>query len=491
MRIAHISAEVTPFAKTGGLGDVVGALPAYQAALGHEVSIWMPYYRQVRQWLAKKGLAPEWVCDPIRIELGYQAYEVGIGRTKLPGSEVPVYLVAHEPFFDRDQVYAGFYGRDDGYKRYPVFVRAALEAMRRLKLVPDVLHAHDWHTALAPMAVSWDRPRDWHFEKTATALTIHNAAYQGMYAPDTFIHLGLPTGAFSEAGVTWGGAVNLLKGGILAADAVTAVSPNFAQEITTIDGGFGIDPVLRFRGRDLVGIVNGIDSKVWNPAADTLIPQTYDAATIEKKLENRRALLVRAGMDPDDRGFVVGIVSRLTSQKGLDMLFPVLGELLGDGVRFVMLGSGDPELERTMHTVSHYAQKRFWAYVGYSEELAHLIEAGADAFLMPSRFEPCGLNQLYSLAYGTPPIVRRVGGLADTVVPYDGRNLKHATGFGFDAASPEALRETVRWAHRGYRDPVVWTRLVKNGMAQDFGWTRSAEKYLALYGRILARKRRT
>lgn len=488
MRIAHLSAEVSPFAKTGGLGDVAGSLPIYQAALGHEVSVWMPYYRQVREWLARHGQPATWVTDPIRIDLGYQSYEVGVLRTTLPGSDVPVFLIAHDPLFDREAIYAGFFGRDDGYRRYAVFVRAVLEAMRRLALVPDILNAHDWHTALAPMALAWDRPRDWHFENTASVLTIHNAAYQGMYAPDTFLHLGLPGGVFSDAGVLWKGAVNLLKGGVLAADAVTAVSPTFAHEITTADGGFGLDPVLRHRGRELVGIVNGIDPRVWNPAVDTRIPERYDATNFAGKLVNRRHLLVRAGMDPDDRGFVVGVVGRLTSQKGYDLLFPVLEELIRDGVRFTFLGSGEASLESTIHTFSHRAQRRFWGYVGFQEDLAHLIEAGADAFLMPSRFEPCGLNQLYSLAYGTPPIVRRVGGLADTVVSYDGHNAAAATGFGFDAADPIALRETVRWAHRCYRDPLLWTRLVKNGMAKDFSWTRSAEKYLALYQRLHHRR---
>ncbi len=489
MRIAHLSAEIAPFAKTGGLGDVVGALPRYQASLGHDVAVWMPYYRQVREWLKKKAISPEWVTEPLRVELGYQTYEVGLLRTKLPGSDVPVYLVAHDPFFDRDGIYAGFYGRDDGYKRYALFVRAALEAMRRLQLVPDVLNAHDWHTALAPMAIAWDRPRDWHFRKTATVLTIHNAAYQGMYAPDVFIHLGLPSGVFSEAGVMWNGAVNLMKGGVLSADAITAVSPTFAREIASEQGGFGLDPVLRYRRRSLVGILNGIDTDVWNPAVDTRIPERYDAEHLERKLVNRRHLLKLANMAADDRGFVVGVVGRLTSQKGYDLLFPVLDDLIRDGIRFVFLGSGEDGLEAKLHHYSHAARGRFWGYVGFNEDLAHLIEAGADAFLMPSRFEPCGLNQMYSLAYGTPPIVRRVGGLADTVVPYDGRNLALATGFNFDAAEPHALRETVRWAHRTYQHPQQWTRIVRNGMAKEFSWTLSAERYVKLYERLLARKR--
>jgi starch synthase len=485
MRIAHLSAEVSPLAKTGGLGDVVGALPKTLAELGHDVSVWMPYYRQVRKWLQNKGIGVTQALDPMRLDVGYARYQVGLLRTELPGSKVPLYLVAQDELFDRPEIYSpDVYGRDDGLRRYAVFVRAALEAMRRLQQVPDILHAHDWHAALAPMALRWDEPRDWHFGKTASVLTLHNAAYQGMYSPETFVSLGLPRAALSEAGLGWKGAVNLLKGAILAADAITAVSPTFAQEITTSEGGFGLDPVLRHRRGALVGIVNGIDPNVWNPAVDKKIPRTYDAEHLEGKLENRRALLQRAGMDPDDRGLVVGVVGRLVRQKGYDLLFPVLDELLGDGVRFVCLGSGEDELERNMHAYSHRRQGRFWGYVGFDDDLAHLVEAGADAFLMPSRFEPCGLNQLYSLAYGTPPIVRRVGGLADTVVSYDGGNAASATGFGFDDAYPAALRETVRWAHRAYRNPVLWTQLVRNGMARDFSWRRSAERYLQVYARI-------
>ncbi|MFN7130600.1 MAG: glycogen synthase [Myxococcales bacterium] len=487
MRIAHLSAEVSPFAKTGGLGDVVGALPKYQAELGNDVSIWMPLYRQVHEWLGKRGQSPEWVTGPYDVEVGYKRYTVGLLRTFLPGSLVPVYLVGCDPLFDRPQVYStDAHGRDDGWLRYAVFVRAALEGMRRTQEVPDVLNAHDWHTCLAPMALAWDRPRDWHFEKTVTTLTIHNAAYQGMYGPDTFMDLNLPREM--APGVMWRGALNLMKGGVMSAWAITAVSPTFAHEITTPDGGFGLDPILRHRRDDLVGILNGIDSQVWNPATDTRIPKTYDRDHLEGKLENRRALLSMAGMDPDDRNMVVGIVGRLTEQKGYDLLFPVLDDLLRDGIRFVMLGSGDERLEGLVHHYGHHARGRFWGYVGFSDDLAHLIEAGCDTFLMPSRFEPCGLSQLYSLAYGTPPIVRRTGGLNDTVIGYDGWNRDWATGFGFDSPDPHALRETVRWAHRCYGDMHLWTQLVRNGMAQDFSWYRSAEKYLDLYRKLLPRR---
>lgn len=480
MRIAHLSAEVTPFAKSGGLGDVVGSLPQAQASLGHDVAVWMPLYREVREALRKQGVEPEVACEPFRVSLGAYGQEVGILRTRLPGSDVPLFLVGADEYFDRPQIYSpNAAGEDDGILRYTIFVRAVLGAMQRLWNAPEILHAHDWHAALAPMAVAWDRPRDWIFNNTATILTIHNLAYQGAYQRRTFEFLGLPADVLPQ--VDWDGAVNLMKGGIVAADVITAVSPTFAREIMTPEGAFGLDPVLRMRSADLIGIVNGIDPLVWNPAVDPRIPFNYDASTLELKLENRKALLAASGMDPDDREFVVGVIGRLTHQKGFDLLFPVLGDLIGSGIRFVMLGSGERDLERQVHRFSNISGGRFWGYVGFQEDLAHRIEAGADALLMPSRFEPCGLNQLYSLAYGTLPIVHRVGGLADTVIGYDGSNGAVATGFTFDAPTSSALRDTVLWAQHCYHDPLLWTHLAQNGMRQDYSWRHSAEMYVDVY----------
>jgi len=477
MRIAHLSAEVTPFAKSGGLGDVAGALPKAQAELGHDVTVWMPLYREVRESMRKLGIEAEPACEPFRV--GNQ--EVGILRTKLPHSEVPLFLVGADEYFDRKHIYSpSTSGEDDGIVRYSLFVRAVFAAMHKLWNAPEILHAHDWHMALAPMAIAWDRPRDWIFSGTKSVLTIHNLAYQGMYPRSMFGALGLPGDALPL--VDFDGAINLMKGGIVAADVITAVSPTFAREITTPDGGFGLDPLLRLRSDRLIGIVNGIDPLIWNPAIDPKIARNYDLHSIEGKLDNRKALLDSLGMDGDDRGFVVGIVGRLTHQKGFDLLFPVLGDLVGAGIRFAMLGSGEPDLENKMH---EYSGSRFWAYVGFSDDLAHRIEAGADAFLMPSRFEPCGLNQLYSLAYGTPPIVRRVGGLADTVIGFDGHNRERATGFTFEDATPFALRDTVLWAQRCYQDPMLWTQLALNGMSQDFSWKHSAEMYCEVYRRVM------
>lgn len=487
MRIAHLSAEVYPFARTGGLGDVVGALPAAQAELGHDVSVWMPLYRQVRDEAARRRVALEQAGEPFRVDLGFETHDVGLLRSALPRSRVPVFFIDASRFFDRPFLYSKDPGgRDDGLYRYAVFVRAALEAMKRLHRVPDLFHAHDWHAALVPMALTWDRPGDRQFAHSASVFTIHNLAFQGVYDRNDFIDLGLPRQVLPA--LIWHDRLNLVKGAALAADVVTAVSPTFAREMTTPEGGFGLDAVFRFRGESLVGIVNGVDRALWNPAVDSRIPRPYGAAELAGKAESRRALLHLAGMELTDPGFVIGAVGRLTEQKGYDLAFSALGELVCDGIRFMFLGAGDPHLESAVRAAAARAPGRVFGYVGFDDTLAHLVLAGSDAFLMPSRFEPCGLSQLYALADGTLPIVRRVGGLVDTVVPYDGTNAERATGFGFDAATPEALRDAVRWAHRCFADRVLWERLVRNGMAQDFSWERSARTYLDLYARKLSER---
>jgi starch synthase len=481
MRIAHLSAEVAPFAKAGGLGDVVGSLPVAQAKLGHEVSVWMPLHRQAREELARRGLVADRLGS-YGIVSGPLHLEVGLLRAELPGSKVPVFFVEADRFFNRPHVYGlSADGRDDGLLRFGCFVRGALEGMRRYGLVPEVLNAHDWHAALAPMILAWERPAA--FAGTVTVLTIHNLAYQGVYDIQDSGLVDVPLHRLPA--VAWRGALNLLKGGILTARLLTTVSPTFAWEITTPEGGFELDPILRYRASDLTGIINGIDTEVWSPSSDLLIPRHYGQGSLDGKVAAREELLRLAKMDPADPGLVIGMIGRLTPQKGYELLLPALDELIGEGIRFVLLGSGDPPIEKRLREVAERSPGKAWAHLGFDDPLAHLIEAGADAFLMPSIFEPCGLNQLYSLAYGTVPIVRRVGGLADTVVPFDGTNAEVATGFSFREVSPQALREAVRLAARAHRDPALWSLLVRNGMGQDFSWQRSAERYLEVYRRAV------
>ncbi len=479
MKIAHLSAECMPFAKTGGLGDVAAALPRAQAAAGHEVEVWLPFHLPAAQWYRQRKSWPELGCEPLVLDIMGQSYQVGILRGQLPASQVPVYFVACDPFFHRGPIYALDHdGNDDGLWRFALFVRAAIAAMKKLGRRPQILHCHDWHPALAPMLGAWSNYRDRFFDEVASVLTIHNLHHQGAYDTGLFPALGLP----EETGplVTHAGRINLLKGAIVAADMITTVSPTYAWEIQTREGGSGLDAVLRERADRLVGILNGIDPSEWNPARDPHLAARYSLKDLAGKAGCRRTLCEAAGFAPEDPGMVLGAIGRLTEQKGFDVLLDAVPRLLADGTRIVMLGSGDPALEQRMLGYSQEHPGRFHAWLGYDEARAHAIEAGADSFIMPSRFEPCGLNQMYSLAYGTPPIVRRTGGLADTVIGYQGSNLDVANGFVFDDLTPEAIVGTVAWARSTLAGPQ-WPQLVFNAMRADFSWQRSAELYQAVY----------
>jgi starch synthase len=462
----------------------VGTLPRALAARGHDVDLFMPFHLEAARWYRLRNSWPEVALPPFEVSLLGRAHTVGLLWDLLPGSVVPVYFVAHDPLFHRRQIYApNEEGRDDGLWRFTLFVRAAIEALKRLQRRPRVLHAHDWHPALAPMLGAWSSWRDPWFDDVASVLTIHNLGYQGVYGREEFPILGLPDEAWTGGAVEYGGNVNLLKGAIVAADMITAVSPTYADEIRTADGGAGLDPARRARGERVVGILNGVDTTVWNPARDPHLPAHYGVEDLRGKAECRAELCRLAGFEPGDPGMILGAIGRLTDQKGFDLLLEAAPELIRRGVRIAMLGSGEPALEGAMRLLQAHAPGRFRALVGYDEPASHRIEAGADAFVMPSRFEPCGLNQMYSLAYGTPPIVRRTGGLADSVEGFDGQNLDTATGFVFDEASPRALAATVLWAQRVFFHRDSWSRIVRNGMTRDFSWDRSAEKYDAVYRR--------
>ncbi len=481
MKICHLSAECMPFAKTGGLGDVAAALPRAQWAAGNDVEIWLPFHLQAAEWYRRRHSWPALGCEPLRIEILGQSYEVGILRGQLPASQVPVYFVAHDPFFQRGPIYAADpTGRDDGLWRFTLFVRAALTAMKKLGRRPQILHCHDWHPALAPMLGAWSSYRDRWFDEIASVLTIHNLHHQGTYEPSLFPALGLP--AETAPLVSHHGAVNLLKGALVAADMITTVSPTYAWEIRTREGGQGLDELLHARADRLVGILNGIDPSEWDPAVDPHLVARYSAADLRGKAQCRRALCEAAGLAADDPGMILGAIGRLTEQKGFDVLLDAVPQLLAAGTRIVMLGSGDSQLERRMLGYAAAHPGRFHAWLGYDEARAHSIEAGADSFIMPSRFEPCGLNQLYSLAYGTPPIVRHTGGLADTVIAYHGHNLDSANGFSFHDLTPAAIVGTVAWARQAMAQGA-WPQLVENAMRADFSWQRAEEHYAEVYRR--------
>lgn len=484
MNVVHLSAECLPWAKTGGLGDVVSALPKALARRGHEAAVFLPFHLSAAEWYRRRAKWPAAATDPFEITLLGTAYSVGLLTDFLPGSDVPVYFVAQDELFHRKEIYSPDpSGRDDGLWRFSLFVRAAVEGMRRLGRKPQVVNAHDWHPSLAPMLGAWSSWRDPWWDDVATVLTIHNVAYQGVYDRSEFPVLGLPREVWDGGLLEWNGALNLMKGSVLAADMVNAVSPTYANEIRTSAYGFGLDPVLRAKGDRVIGILNGVDTDEWNPARDKYTVAHYSAGSLAGKAECRQDLCRAAGFEPGDPGMVLGAIGRLTDQKGFDLLLEAAPELIRRGVRIAMLGSGEPALEGAMRLLEAHAPGRFRAFVGYDEALAHRIEAGADAFAMPSRFEPCGLSQMYSLAYGTPPIVRRTGGLADSVVGYDGRDLDVATGFVFDDPSPHALAAEILHAQHVFFHRNDWARIVANGMAQDFSWDRSAARYEEMYRR--------
>jgi starch synthase len=462
----------------------VGSLPKALAARGHDVDVFMPFHLQAARWYRRRETWPGAALPPFEVSVLGRSHTVGVLRDLLPGSLAPVYFVAHDPLFHRREIYApNDQGRDDGLWRFTLFVRAAIEALKRLDRRPRILHAHDWHPALAPMLGAWSNWRDRWFDDVASVLTIHNLGYQGVYGREEFPILGLPEAAWWGGAVEHRGDVNLLKGAIAAADMITAVSPTYANEIRSREGGVGLDSFLNARGDRVVGILNGVDTSVWNPAHDTHLPAHYGPEDMRGKAECRAELCRIAGFEPGDPAMIVGAIGRLTDQKGFDLLLEAAPELIRRGIRIAMLGSGEPALEGAMRVLEAHAPGRFRAFVGYDEPAAHRIEAGADAFVMPSRFEPCGLSQMYSLAYGTPPIVRRTGGLADSVVPYDGYNLDRATGFSFDAPAPHALAAEVLRAQHVFFQRDRWKRIVENGMAQDFSWNRSAGEYEAVYRR--------
>jgi len=480
LKVCQTASEVTPFAKTGGLGDVVAGLSRALAKRGHDVRVFLPFYAR----LAKSDtqfLVVEYLRD-VEIRLGERAFTYSVLTTKLPRSGVDVYFVHCPALYHHEGIYSGDW---DEYLRYALLTRATLECCQRMGWGPDILHVHDWHTALGPLYLrtlfGWDRL----FARTRTVLTLHNLAYQGVYSAAVLDELGLaPHAHLLHQEDLAAGRVGFLKTGLLYADLLTTVSRTYAREIQTAEQGAGLEAMLRARADRLVGIVNGVDYDEWDPSTDRHLPHHYSASDLAGKERMKQALLGKVGLPYAKSAPVVGVVSRLTAQKGFELLFDTLPEFLFHrDLRFVALGSGEERYENFLHWLQISFPGRAWTFRGYNEELAHWIEAGADLFLMPSRFEPCGLNQMYSLRYGTPPVVRRTGGLADTVEPWNPVG-ETGTGFSFDHFTPEGLRWALDYALNAFRDPVAWAKLQRNGMAQDFSWDRQVEPYEALYRQL-------
>ncbi len=483
LKICFAAAEVAPFAKTGGLGDVSAALPRTLHRLGHDVRLFLPFYSRIDR--DRHQIVPVDFLQDVPLQLGGRLYRYSLYTTTVPRSSLPLYLVFCPALFHRPGIYTS---DSDEAVRFALLTRAAIECCQRMGFAPDIFHANDWHTALAPLLLKTTYGWDGLFAGTRTVLTLHNVGYQGVFAASTIGQLGL--GEHAERfhnGDLRAGRVNLLKTGLLYADVLTTVSPTHAREIQTAEYGMGLDELLRRRSDHLVGILNGIDPEEWSPERDPLIPLNYSADDLEGKAFNKLALMGDLGLHHDPRVPALGIVTRLVKQKGIELLQAVLpGFLAGVDCRLAVLGSGEPAYEEFFQALQGRFPGRVCFYRGYSNELAHRIEAGCDLFLMPSLYEPCGLNQMYSLAYGTPPVVRRTGGLADSVVQFD-RGRGEGTGFVFDHASPDGLRWALGYAMDVWHDRPAWDRLVQNGMRQDFSWEKQAGEYVRLYRRLTGR----
>ncbi len=480
-KICFLSSEVAPYAKTGGLADVAGALPVYLGSQGHDVRVFMPLYSSLDT--SKFDFTPVEFLRDLSLQLGPHRFDFSVFVTKMPNSEVDLYCINCPALYHRPGVYTGEW---DEHLRYGMLTMATLECCQRMGWGPDVFHCNDWHTALLPLYLkslyNWDQL----FHHSRTVLTIHNIAYQGIFPADVIGNLELAPfrHLFFQEDLE-AGAVSFLKTGLLYADVITTVSRTYAREIQTDAFGMGLQNILRQRSASVLGIVNGVDYSLWNPETDPLIYRNYTVDDVEEgKAENQQQLLRDLGLTYHPRIPVLGIVSRLTAQKGFDLLSEPLPEALRYlDLRVVVLGTGEERYQEHFHWLQSAFPQKVCYYKGYSEELAHRIEAGSDIFLMPSKFEPCGLNQMYSLKYGTVPIVRKTGGLADTVQLFDPARGE-GTGFVFEHYDSTGFAWALKTALKTYRSPELWATVRRNGMLQDYSWQKQGAVYEQLYEQL-------
>ena len=482
MQIVFAASECVPFAKSGGLADVVGALPPALVKLGHEVSVFVPLYASVRP-----HLAGEWKYAVRSITIPFPHYNLFPGIVDGGRRDgVQFYFVDFPDFFDRQ----GLYGSDGGeypnnWERFGLFCRAVVEASKLLG-VPEVFHVHDWQASLIPVYLRTVYSGDPVLRKSGTVLTIHNAGYQGWYPPQTTARLLFPWEIFTFDKIEQYDTFNFLKGGVVYSDMITTVSRKYAQEIQTPEFGTGLDGVLRRRAGDLRGILNGVDYSEWDPATDGDLAAHYSPDDMTGKRECRHDLLHAFGLEVPESTPVIGIVSRFATQKGFDFLEQIAGRLAERDVAVVALGTGEAYYEKFFRDFAFANAARFAVQIRYDDAMAHKIEAGADMFLMPSRFEPCGLNQIYSLKYGTVPVVRATGGLDDTVEEWDPAQ-KTGTGFKFEGYSPEAFLAAIDRALAAFHDKDAWRQLMLNGMARDYSWEEPAREYAEVYEEVARR----
>jgi starch synthase len=472
LRILFAASEGLPFSKTGGLADVIEALPKALVAQGHELAVVLPRYRGIKTSMV--------VMPSMTIPLG--------GRLRFPSiadgtmlNGVRYFFVDDPGYFDRDGIYGNSTGDfPDNAERYSEFCRATVEIAKHV-WPADVIHCHDWQTALVPVFLRSSYAADPLVKDIPVIFTIHNLGYQGQFTAAALGRAGIPPEVYNPAGLEYYGNVNLLKGGLVYSDYLTTVSKKYAEEIQTPEFGYGLDGVVRSRRDHVVGILNGVDYSIWNPEKDKLLAATYSAKDLTGKHACKKELLEIFGLSPEhETRPVLGIVSRFADQKGFDLISAVAPELMEEDVILTVLGTGERRYEELFETLANEFPGRVGVRIGYDNELAHKIEAGADMFLMPSRYEPCGLNQIYSLKYGTVPIVRATGGLDDTVESFD---VQHGTGTGFkfEPYTGAALLDAIRLALHHFADERIWKRIQLNGMSKDFSWKRPASEYAKLY----------
>lgn len=482
LKILFASSEVAPFAKTGGLADVSGSLPAALASLGHQVVVVMPLYRSVKEGDYDIKQNDKFLTIPFK----GQHLKAGIYSTKMSG-DIPIYFIQREEFFDR----SGLYGTPDGDyfdnpERFIVFSRSVLELSQLIGFQPDILHCHDWQTSLVPVYLKSQSKTALHLKKIRSVFTVHNLAYQGIFPKEVMSFSELPLELFSVRGLEYYGKMNFMKGGIVFSDMITTVSAKYAQEIQTPEYGYGMDGVLRDRKTDLFGILNGVDYASWNPKTDPHIASTYDAKDISGKKNCKDELRKAYGLKGPDEFPVIGMISRLADQKGFDILAEAMDQLLKLDLCLVILGTGDAKYEKQFVALAKKHPGRLGVKIAFDNVLAHKIEAGSDMFLMPSKYEPCGLNQMYSLKYGSIPIVRATGGLDDTIKEFNPETGK-GTGFKFNAYSSNELVKAVKRATYLYKNKLLWKKIVKNAMKENFSWQKSAYKYEEVYKKALAK----
>ncbi len=487
MKIAFVSSEVFPYSKTGGLADVAGALPKALEKLGCEVRVFTPKYNIIDE--NKFDLKYNWNIGGLPVRINGHIRDVHIHQCKLPDSNVEVNFVDCPHYFNRGKIYSNDFDEDE---RFILFSKGVVETLQRMQWQPDIIHCNDWQTGLLPLFIkdnySWDKL----FDKTSTVYTIHNIGYQGRFSTTALFNAEINARWFYPDGpVEYEDGISFMKAGISFADMINTVSKTYAQEILTPEYGSGMQDILRSRENDLYGIVNGIDYETWNPDTDKFLPYRYSQKYLGGKIKNKKFLLEHLNLPFEENIPVIAMISRMVLQKGFDIFVDATESLMNLNAQWIMLGSGEENYETHFRYLADKYPEKVSVYLGFNNELSHLIEAGADMFLMPSRYEPCGLNQIYSLKYGTVPIVRKTGGLADTVLDWDEQNYygyDNGTGFSFNDYTGYALSLTVERALKYFHKKDVWKKIQKNGMSQDYSWQHSAKEYMELYKKAIEKR---